>query len=148
MMTPTELQVPDIIGVEVNCLMGIKYSLLCPDVLHTFPTSGLIIIASKLKSHDGEIRAMMGSSHESFEFFSAMIGSVQNLIQSSQCGLQRFRDGAMPRILGNPITFEEIECAKKSNLKFGEIVGLQELLGDDGLFEEYGVADATDVVME
>jgi hypothetical protein len=36
-------------------------------------------------------------------------------------------------------TFEEIECARKSNLKFGEIAGLEELLGDDGLFEEYGV---------
>jgi hypothetical protein len=54
----------------------------------------------------------------------------------------------MPRILGNPVTVEEIECAKNSNLKFGEVAGLEELLGDNGLFEEYGVADATDVVME
>ena len=50
--------------------------------------------------------------------------------------------------LGNPITFEEIESAKKSNLKFGEIAGLEELLGDDGLFEESGVAEATEIVME
>ena len=109
---------------------------------------GLSIYASKLKSHDGEMNAMIGGSHESFKFFSAVAGGVMNLIQSFLAGLQSFRDGAMPRILGNPITFEEIECAKKSNLKFGEVNGLEELLGDNGLFEEYGVADARDVVME
>ena len=58
-------------------------------------------------------------------------GRVKNLIQSLQAGLQRFRDGARPIIVGNPVTFEEIECAKKSNLKFGEVDGLEELLGDD-----------------
>ena len=42
----------------------------------------------------------------------------------------------MPRILGNPVTFEEIEWAKKSNLKFVEVAGLEEPLGDDGLFED------------
>ena len=94
-------------------------------------------------SHDGDMNAMIGGSHESFKFFSAVAGGVQNLIYSFQAGLQRFLDGAMPRILGNPITFEEIESAKKSNCKFGEIEGLEELLGDDGLFEEYGVAEAT-----
>ena len=44
----------------------------------------------------------------------------------------------MSRILGNPVTFEEIECAKKFNLKFGEVDGFEELLGNDGMFEEYG----------
>jgi hypothetical protein len=70
------------------------------------------------------------------------------MIHSFHAGLQRFREGAMPRILGNPITFEEIESAKKSNLKFGEIERLEELLGDDGLFEEFGVAEATEIIME
>ena len=55
-------RVPDIIGGEVDCLMGIKYSLIHPEALHTFPTSGLY--ASKLKSHDGEMNAMIGGSHE------------------------------------------------------------------------------------
>ena len=60
-------------------------------------------------------------------------GGVHKLIQSFQAGLQIFRDGARPRILGNPVTLEEIECAKKSNLKLGEVDGLEEL-GYDGLF--------------
>ena len=109
--------------------MGIKYSLLHPKALHTLTTSEISINASKLKSHDGEMNAMIGGSHESFKFFSAIAGGVKNLIQSFQAGLQRFRDGGMPRILGNPVKVEEIECAKNSNLKFGEVAGLEELLG-------------------
>ena len=108
----------------------------------------MMTLATNSFRTDGELKDMIGGSHKSFEFFSAVAGGVQNLIHSFQAGLQIFRDGAMPRILGNPITFEEIESAKKSNLKFGEIAGLEELLGYDGLFEEYGVADATEVVME
>ena len=70
------------------------------------------------------------------------------MIHSFHAGLQRFREGAMSRILGNPITFEEIESAKKSNLKFGEVAGLEELLGEDGLFKKNGVAEATEIIME
>jgi hypothetical protein len=84
--------VPDIIGGEVDYLMGIKYSLLHPEALHTLPTSGLSIYASKLKSHDGKMNAMIGGSHESFKFFSALAGGVQNLIQSFKAG---FKDSEM-----------------------------------------------------
>ena len=75
--------------------------------------------ASAYLGHDGKMNAMIGGSHKSFEFFSSVAGGVQNLTQSFQAVLQRFRDESMPRILGNPVTFEEIECAKKSNLKLG-----------------------------
>ena len=37
---------------------------------------------------------------------------------------------------------------KEVHLKFGEVDGLEELLGNDGIFEEYRVEDAKDVVME
>jgi hypothetical protein len=39
-------RVPGIIGGEVDCLLGITYSLLHPEALHTFPTSGLSLYAS------------------------------------------------------------------------------------------------------
>ena len=43
----------------------------------------------------------------------------------------------MPRILGNPVTFEEIELAKKNNLIHGTVENLtEELLGEDGTFKE------------
>jgi hypothetical protein len=81
-------KVPDITGGEVDLLIGINYSLLHPEALHTLPTSGLNIYASKLKIHDGEMNAIIGGTHE-------------------------------------------------SNLKFVKVDGSEELLGDDGLFEEY-----------
>ena len=127
-------RVPEIIAGEVDCLMVITCLLLHPDPLHTLPTPGLSIYATKLKSHNVKMNAMIGGSHESFKLFSALAGRVQ--IQSFQAGLQRFRYGAMPRILGNLSTFEE------------EVEGLEELLGEDGLFEEYGVEEVGDVVME
>jgi hypothetical protein len=52
-------RLPDIKGGEVDCLLGIKYSLLYPQALHTLPTSGLSIYASKPKSHEGEMNAMI-----------------------------------------------------------------------------------------
>ncbi len=81
-------KVPRVIRGEVDCLMGIKYSLLHPEPLHTLAASGLSIYATKLKSHDGKCNAMIGGPHESFEFFTSVAGGVQNLIQSFQAGLQ------------------------------------------------------------
>ena len=52
-------KVPDITGGEVDCLMGIKYSLLHPEPLHTLATSGLSIYATKLKIRDGKFNAMI-----------------------------------------------------------------------------------------
>jgi hypothetical protein len=44
---------------------------------------------------------MIGGSHESFEYFVSVSGEVGNMMQGFTAGLQRFRDGAMPRILGS-----------------------------------------------
>ena len=54
-------KVPRVIGGKVDCLMGIKYSLLHPEPLHTLATSGLSIYATKLKSHDGKCE--IGRAH-------------------------------------------------------------------------------------
>ena len=90
---------------------------------------------SKLKSHDGKFDAIIGGPHESFEFFTSVAGGVQNLLHSFQVGLQEFRNGEMPRILGNPdpVTFEEIESVKDSDLKFENVENLSESLGEDGM---------------
>ena len=58
---------------------------------------------------------MIGGPQESFKFFVSVLGGVETLLQSFIAGLQRFMDGVMLRIMGNPVTFEEIEHANKSN---------------------------------
>ena len=70
--------------------MGVKYPILHPEPLYTLATV-LSIYSSKLKSHNDEINAIIEGS---LEFFMSVAGAVRNLIQ-------RFRDGAMPRILGS-----------------------------------------------
>ena len=47
----------------------------------------------------------------------------------------------MPRISSNPITMEEVQAAKMSNLQMDRMVGMEELMGEDGNFEEYGAHD-------
>ena len=133
-------KLPGIIGGEVDCLLGIKYSMMHPEPIHTLVESGLSIYSSKLMSHDGVTNAMIGGSHESFEFFANIAGGVSQLMAHFTEGLQQFRKGAVPRIECNPITFEEAEHAKRSNLEFcefGGIVNLEELIGEEGFFEEY-----------
>ena len=68
-------------------------------------------VSTKLKSHNGKINTMIGGPQESFKFFVSVLGGVETLLQSFIAGLQRFMDGVM----GNPVTFEEIEHANKSN---------------------------------
>ena len=115
--------------------MGIKYSLLSPEPVHILATSGLGIYKSQLKGHDGNYDAMLGGTHESFEYFAEAAGGVGNLMSHFTNGLQEFREGAMPRILGNPVTLEEIQAAKIHNLNLGNVEYLEEL-EDYERFEE------------
>ena len=47
----------------------------------------------------------------------------------------------MPRISSNPITMEEVQATKMSNLQMDRVVGMEELMGEDGNFEENGTHD-------
>ena len=71
-----------------------------------------------------EVNAMNGGSHESFDFLANIAVGAGHLMASFTGSLQRFREGAMPRILENPVTFEEVEHPKHSNLAFGEVDNL------------------------
>ena len=142
-------RLPSTIGGEVDCLLGIKYSFIQPEPVHTLVESGLSIYSSKLMSHDGVTNAMIGGSHESFDFFANMAGGVSQLMAHFTEGLLKFREGAVPRIGTNPTCMEDVEHAKRANLQFGEfggIVALEELIGEDGFFEE-GVHEDLSMVM-
>ena len=47
----------------------------------------------------------------------------------------------MPRISSNPITMEEVQVAKMCNLQMEGVLGMEELMGEDRNFEEYGAHD-------
>ena len=79
--------------------------------------SGLCIYRSKLQSHDGVTNAMIGGPHESFDICANMAGGVAQLLAHFTEGLQRFREGAVPRIGTNPLSMEDIEHAKRADMK-------------------------------
>ena len=51
----------------------------------------------------------------------------------------------MPRISANPITLAEIQAAKRSNMELDQVAGMEELLGEDGIFEEFGASQTEDL---
>ena len=128
-------KLPSVIGGEVDCLLGIKYSKLFPEIIHQLP-SGLAIYRSLLMSHDGVINATIGGCHEAFEFYAGIAGGVAPLLAGFQASLKAFRDGNLPKISHLPITFEEIQTHKVMNLQFDPHEGMLDLMGEDGTFEE------------
>ena len=47
----------------------------------------------------------------------------------------------MPRTYSNQITMEGVQAAKMSSLQMDRMVWMEELMGEDGNFEEYGAHD-------
>ena len=61
--------------------------------------------------------------------------SSSTLVESEESRLEDFfKDG------NNPITMEELQAAKMSNLQIDHVVGMEELIGKDGNFEEIGAS--------
>ena len=60
-----------------------------------------------------------------------MAGGVSHIMVHFTEGLQRFRDGACPKIGMNPLSAEEVEFAKNANLQlreFSDVVELEDLV--------------------
>ena len=143
-------KLPSKVGGEVDCLLGIKYSFIHPEPVHMLAESGLCIYKSKLLSHDGVTNALIGATHESFDFFSERVGGVGQLLAHFMEGLAKFRQGSVPSIGINPACFEEIEYAKQANMKLGEfsgLVNLEDLVDHDGFFWEGNEKDSIRVIV-
>ena len=143
-------KLPDSIGGEVDCLMGIKYNHLHGEIIHTIPETGLSIYKCNLMSHDGSVNAMVGGPHESFEILANVVGGAPALLAHFTKRLEELRSGAVPCIRSNPVCLEEIEFAKKANLLMGEFadtVNLTEMVGDDDTFEEFVYNDSQETVV-
>ena len=115
-----DCRLPSKVRGEVDCLLGIKYSFIHPEPIHTLAETGLCIYKSKLMSHDGVTNAMIGGTHESFDIFANLAGGVSQLMANFTEGLRRFREGAVPSIGINPATVEEAEYAKRATMELWE----------------------------
>ena len=65
-------------------------------------------------SHDGVTNAIIGGTHESFEFFANIAGGASQLMAHFTEGPRNFREGAVPSISVNPVCIEDVEHAKRS----------------------------------
>jgi len=144
-------RVPPLVGGEVDCLLGIKYQNLFPEIVHILP-SGLAIYRSKIRAHDGVSNAVIGGCHEAFEHFVGIAGGVAPLLASFEASLRDLHDGHMPQISSIPISYEEIQAAKKQNLvkKAGEPETAQQVAAEanDDVEPAWGIADIVDITDE
>ena len=58
------------------------------------------------------------------------------LLAGFEANLRAFRDGHMPKISHLPLTFEDVQTPKVLNLQFDPHEGIDDLMGEDGPFEE------------
>ena len=139
-------RLPSNIGGEVDCLLGIKYRYIHPVPIHTLGESGLCIYSSKLKAHDGITNAVIGGTHESFDFFSGKAGGVNQLLTHFMEGLAAFRAGSRPKISINPSFIKEEQKAIKNNLAFGTFKDTVDLSG--AIEEEFQLEEDVEIVDE
>ena len=140
-----QCKVPECIGGEIDCLLGIKYGALSPEPIHTLP-NGLALYKSKLMAHDGISNAIIGGSHESFDFFAGVAGGVAPLIASFEASLRRFHDGQLPKVFSNPITLDEIQNAKLFSLKMDSDLSMREIMEEDSLIDEKPGAKSNEIL--
>merc|ERR1711954_446427 len=72
------LQVPKVIGGEVQMILGIKYQNIYPEVVHTFP-NGLTIFKSKLMPTKPGTLACIGGPVEALETLCGIAGAKSTL---------------------------------------------------------------------
>ena len=84
------VKVPDEVGGEVDLLLGIKYNVLFPVLIHMLP-SGLAIYKVKVKSFKNKYTAVMPGPHKSFDVLRDKVGNTAYLLQQFEEGQQTWR---------------------------------------------------------
>ena len=122
------LQVPKVIGGEVQMILGIKYQNIYPEVVHTFP-NGLTIFKSKLMPTKPGTLACIGGPVEALETLCGIAGAKSTLNYVSHL-VQNIKAPAH-RVNLAPIT-------KTTNLVDINIPGIEEFLEADDKFDGVG----------
>ena len=106
-------RVPKNVGGVTDGLIGIQYSLIHPEPIHTLP-SGLTIYRSKLAPHKPGINAAIGGPHSSFDYCCKSSGGAVSAVGLFTQQLEMYRNGewSAPRIALNPMSDEELLFAK------------------------------------
>ena len=100
-------------------LLGIKYSSIFPEPVHSLPC-GLTIYRSQLASHDG-FDCCIGGPHKSFQVLTGMAGGAARLLSHFVDGLKVYREWGPPMISSIAMTNEEVQQAIQFNTAEGDM---------------------------
>ena len=131
-----DCRVPKQAGGVVDGLIGIQYSLIHPEPVHSLP-NGLTLYSTKLAPHEQGFNATIGGPHTSFDFCCGAVGGAARVVTLFTQQLELFKTGnwSAPGLFTYPMSEEEIKFAKLMNQHDGglDIDGLLELeeISDD-----------------
>ena len=118
------VKIPDVVGGEVDILLGIKYNALFPVLIHMLP-SGLAIYKVKLKSFKNKYTAVIAGPHKSFNVLREKVGNTAYLLQQFEEGLQTWRSlGAskIREIMCPPVSEDDVSMAMTLNQnEYGDV---------------------------
>ena len=124
-----DCRVPEKAGGVVDGLVGIQYSLIHPEPVHSLP-SGLTLYKTRLAPHGPGFNAAIGGPHSSFDFCCGAVGGAARVVTLFAQQLELFKTGnwTAPRLFTHPMSEEEIRFAKQMNQEDGgmEADGLEE----------------------
>ena len=138
-------RVPPEAGGAVDMLLGIKYSSIFPEPVHSLPC-GLTIYRSQLASHDG-FDCCIGGPHKSFQVLTGMAGGAARLLSHFVDGLKVYREWGPPMISSIAMTNEEVQQAIQFNTAEGdmeEFIKLRDLEELDSEMVDSEVEDDSD----
>ena len=113
-------RLPPEAGGVVDMLLGIKYSSIFPEAVHSLPC-GLTIYRSKLASHGGQYDCCIGGPHKSFSVLTGMAGGTAQLLSHFVDGLRAYQQCGPPKITSIYMTNEEVLQAVKFNTEEGDM---------------------------
>ena len=107
-----DLRCPPQAGGDCDVLLGILYSSIFPEEVHSLE-NGLTIYKLRLTPHDKRYSAVIGGPHESFQFMTQEFGGLSIVFANLTQQLQTYQDFGPPKIQNCPMTEEEWIFAKK-----------------------------------
>ena len=135
-------RVPPLAGGSVDVLLGIKYSNIFPEAVHSLP-NGLTIYRSKLASYQGKYDCCIGGPHSSFQILANIAGGPSQLLSHFVDGLRAYRQWGPPKISSLCLTEEEEILANDFNMEETDMSEMK----DFGAIEAVNDTEDKDIFM-
>ena len=107
-----DLKCYESVGGAVDILLGIQYSNIFPEPVHTLD-SGLAIYKLVIASHDDQYDSTIGGTHTSFETYVNYFGGMNIFLANLQTSLENYQKFGAPRIQYSLMSEEDLSFARE-----------------------------------